>query len=48
MQSQYYNGWKHDHYVTSVFVFAPDGKIVAMTVNGPGVLHDSDMKKWVI
>ena len=45
MQSKFYNGWKHEHYVTSVFVFAPDGTIVAMAVNGPGVLHDSDMAK---
>ena len=45
MQAQFFNGWKHDHYVTSVFVFAPDGTIVAMAINGPGVLHDSDMAK---
>ena len=45
MQSQYYNGWKHDHYVTSVFVFAPYGTIVAMAFNGPGVIHDWEMAK---
>ena len=33
LQSKYYNGWKHDHYVTRVFVFAPDGMIVAMAIN---------------
>ena len=45
LQGKYYNGWKHDHYITSVFVFAPDGTIVAMAINEPGVLHDSDTEK---
>ena len=45
MQAQVFNGWKHDHYITSVFDFAPDGTMVAMAIIGPGVLHDSDMAK---
>ena len=40
MQAQFFNGWKNDHYFTSVFVFAPDGTSVDMAINGPGVLHD--------
>ena len=27
LQLRYYNGWIHDHYVTNLFVFAPDGTI---------------------
>ena len=45
MQSHYYNQWKHDHYVKSVFIFAPGGTIVDMAGNGPVVIHDSDMAK---
>ena len=26
-QNNFYNGWTNDHYVTSVFVFCPDGTI---------------------
>ena len=27
IQERFYNGWTHDHYVTSVFCFCPDGTI---------------------
>ena len=27
IQARYYNGWTHGHYVTSIFVFCPDGTI---------------------
>jgi hypothetical protein len=27
IQEQFYNGWTHDHYVTSVFCCCPDGTI---------------------
>ena len=30
-QNQYYNGWTHGHYVNSLFVFGPDGKIYMCT-----------------
>jgi hypothetical protein len=26
-QGYFYNGWKHNHFVTSVFCFCPDGTI---------------------
>ena len=29
IQSHFYNGWKHDHYVTNIFAFAPNGTIIA-------------------
>jgi hypothetical protein len=41
IQSQYYNGWTHGHYVSNVFIFAPDGKIIGCVVNAPGSFHDS-------
>eukprot|EP00957_Ditylum_brightwellii_P150807 11482706-Ditylum_brightwellii.AAC.1 len=41
IQNAFYNSWKHDHYVTSVFLFTPDGMIRAMVINVPGCTHDS-------
>ena len=40
-QNNFYNGWTHDHYVTSVFVFCPDGTIPICCYNVPGSVHDS-------
>jgi hypothetical protein len=31
IQARFYNGWTHGHYVTSVFVFCPDGTILKDT-----------------
>ena len=42
-QSVFYNGWTHGHYISNVFVFAPNGTIVAMVINAPGALHDSTL-----
>jgi hypothetical protein len=42
-QNRYYNGWTHDHYVSNVFVFAPDGTIVMAVLNCPGSMHDSEL-----
>ena len=43
VQNQFYNGWTHGHYVNSIFLFSPDGKIRMTVFNCPGVMHDSDM-----
>ena len=43
IQSCFYNGWKHDHFVTNIFVFAPNGSIIACTLNAPGTWHDSTL-----
>jgi hypothetical protein len=40
IQEQFYNGWTHDHYVTSVFCFCPDGTIPIPFFNVPGSVHD--------
>eukprot|EP00977_Amphora_coffeiformis_P022631 scaffold11123_cov166-Amphora_coffeaeformis.AAC.1 len=40
-QNMFYNGWKSDHYINNLFVFAPNGKIVAAVLNCPGTMHDS-------
>lgn len=42
-QNAFYNGWTHDHYVSSVFVFCPDGTIPICCVNVPGCIHDSQI-----
>ena len=41
LQNRFYNGWTCDHYVTCVYVIAPDGTIVNMAINSPGSFHDS-------
>lgn len=46
VQNMFFNGWTHDHYVTCVFLFAPDGTIVAMVINAPGTFHDSLIADW--
>jgi hypothetical protein len=43
IQEMFYNGWTHDHYVTNLFVFAPDGTIIAAVLNAPGSMHDSEL-----
>ena len=40
-QSIFYNGWTRGHYVSCIFVFAPDGTIPICALNAPGCLHDS-------
>lgn len=45
-QSRFYNGWKCDHFVTSVLCFAPDGTIPAASFNLPGCSHDSTVADW--
>ena len=46
IQNRYYNGWMHDHYVSAVFVFCPDGTIPYVTYNIPGCFHDSASAEW--
>ena len=46
IQSRFYNGWKHDHYVTNIFAFAPNGSIITCTLNAPGTWHDSTLAHW--
>ena len=46
VQNLYYNGWTHDHYVSSVLVFCPDGTIPIAAINFPGSFHDSQIAEW--
>ena len=46
IQNMFYNGWTYDHYVSNVFVFAPDGTIVLMCINAPGAMHDSTIAHY--
>mmetsp|Transcript_14810 Transcript_14810/g.33985 ORF Transcript_14810/g.33985 Transcript_14810/m.33985 type:complete len:300 (-) Transcript_14810:117-1016(-) len=48
VQNRYYNGWKGNTFVNSVFVFAPDGCIRICTLNAPGTFHDSTMAEYGI
>jgi hypothetical protein len=42
-QNIFYNGWTHDHYISNLFLFSPDGMIRACYINAPGTTHDSKM-----
>ena len=46
IQERYYNGWTHDHYVTSVFCFCPDGTIPIAFFNISGSVHDSQVAEF--
>jgi hypothetical protein len=45
-QGYFYKGWKHNHFVTSVFCFCPDGTIPIAHMNLPGATHDSTIADW--
>ncbi len=40
IHERFYKGWTHDHYVTPVFCFCPDGTIPISFLNVPGSVHD--------
>ncbi len=46
IQEQFYNGWMHDHYVTSVICFCLDGTIPIVFWNIPGTVHDSQVADY--
>ncbi len=37
------NGCTHDHYVTNIFLFTPNGQILACSVNNLGNVHYSQI-----
>jgi hypothetical protein len=43
VQSIFYNGWMHGHYMSNVFVFGVDGTIKICGLNSPGTMHDSTL-----
>ena len=45
-QNNFYNGWTHDHYVSNILVFCPDGTIPCCCLNVPGSQHDSTVAEW--
>ena len=46
IQEWFYNGWTHNHYVTSVFCFCPDGTIPTAFFIVPGSVHDSQVAEY--
>jgi hypothetical protein len=46
IQEQYYEGWTHDHYVSSVLCFCPDGMIPIAFIIIPGNIHDSQIADY--
>ena len=45
-QSMCYNGSTSGHYITNLFCFSVDGRIIVATVNAPGSVHDSSLAHW--
>jgi DDE superfamily endonuclease len=45
-QSMYYNGWVHGHFISNLFVFSIEGRIIACCLNIPGSVHDSTIANW--
>jgi hypothetical protein len=43
VQTIYYNGWMHGHYISSVFIFRIDGLIKICRLNAPCTMHDSTL-----
>ena len=46
IQNMYYNGWTHSHYISSIYMFAPDGHIRICSLNSPGCWHDSHQSEY--
>ena len=44
-QSVNYNGYKHDTFSNTVYLFAPTGKIIYAALNYPGSWHDSSVSR---
>lgn len=45
-QGKFYNGWLHGHFITNLFVFGADGRILNAIINVPGSVHDSTLAVW--
>ncbi len=46
IQERYYNRWMHNHYVTSIFCFCPDGTIPLAFFNVPGSVQDCQVAEF--
>jgi hypothetical protein len=45
-QNHYYSGWTNGHYISCIFVVAPDGRIRVCIINCPGSMHESTMAQY--
>ena len=45
-QNKFYNGWQHGHFLSNLFVFGADGRIIKCVLNAPGSCHDSTLCEW--
>ncbi|EDR05968.1 uncharacterized protein LACBIDRAFT_329150 [Laccaria bicolor S238N-H82] len=41
IENAMFNGWLHDHFVSSMFAFSMKGEIIACNLNAPGSWHNS-------
>ena len=42
-QSMYYNGWVGGQYITNLFVYSIEGRIIEACINVPGAIHYSSI-----
>jgi hypothetical protein len=42
-QSMFYNGWVGGHYITNLFVYSIEGRIIEACIIVPGSIHDSSI-----
>lgn len=47
IQNAFYNGHKHDVFISNIVVIAPDGTVCMAVVNHPGSHHDAKVAKRV-
>jgi hypothetical protein len=47
IQERYYNGWTHDHYVTSVFCFVPMGQFQLPFLTSLDAFMTVRWQRWV-
>lgn len=46
IQTMFYNGWTHDRYIRNVFIFEPNGVLIACAINSPGSMHEFIIAEW--
>ena len=46
VQNMFFNGWKHGHYISSIYAFASDGRICICSIKSTGSWHDSQQSEY--
>lgn len=46
VHNMFFSGWKHEKYVSNLFVFAANGVFIACSINAPGAIHHFTVAEW--